>query len=141
MSLRRRITAAAALAVAAVAVMLAVAGYISTRSELTSQIRQQLWQRSRSFVSGGGDHQASQATGVPSNESPGGGPSACAAPVLAGQRSSMTSAEARALGPWMSVTQPKTPRIIHSRHRGIGTRSPRSYGEGPSTRWGCVDAS
>ena len=97
MSLRRRITAAAALAVAAVAVMLAVAGYISTRSELTSQIRQQLWQRSRSFVSGGGDHQASQATGVPSNESPGGGPSACAAPVLAGQRSSMTSAEARAL--------------------------------------------
>jgi two-component system, OmpR family, sensor histidine kinase MprB len=97
MSLKRRITAAAALAVAGVAVMLAVAGYISTRSELTSQVRQQLWQRSRSFVAGGGDHQASQATGVPSSESPGGGPNACAAPVLAGQRSSMTTAEARAL--------------------------------------------
>jgi two-component system sensor histidine kinase MprB len=96
-SLRRRIAAATALAVAGVAVMLAVVGYVSTRSELTGQIRQELWQRSRSFVSGGGDRHASQATGAPSSESPGGGPSACAAPVLAGQRSSMTPAEARDL--------------------------------------------
>ncbi len=97
MSLRRRITAATALAVAGVAVMLAVVGYVSTRSELSSQIRQQLWQRSRSFVSGSGTRQQSQGTGAPSGESPGGGPGACDAPALAGQRSSMSAAEARAL--------------------------------------------
>src|ERR1700755_2760636 len=77
--------------------MLAGVGDVSTRSELTRQTRQELWQRSRSFVSGGGNRQATPATGVPSSESPGGGPSACAAPGLAGQRSSMTTAEARAL--------------------------------------------
>lgn len=97
MSLRRRIAAATALAVAGVAVMLAVVGYVSTRSELTRQIRQELWQRSRSFVGGGGARQASQGTGAPSRDSPGGGPNACAAPVLAGQQSSMSTAEARAL--------------------------------------------
>lgn len=97
MSLRRRIATATALAVAGVAVMLAVVGYVSTRSELTRQIRQELWQRSRSFVGGGGGRQAAHATGVPSGDSPGGGPNACAGPVLAGQQSSMSSAEARAL--------------------------------------------
>jgi len=44
-SLRRRITAAAALAVAAVALLLAGAGYLSTRSELVSQVRNELQQR------------------------------------------------------------------------------------------------
>ncbi len=42
MSLRRRITAAVALAVAAVAVTLGVTGYLSTRSHLIGEIQHQL---------------------------------------------------------------------------------------------------
>jgi len=98
MSLRRRITAAVALAVAGVAVMLAVAGYISTRSELTSQVRQELWQRSRSFVGGG------NARGEPrgaaerrSASEPGGGPEACVLPSSLLTRSSSTLTSSRAL--------------------------------------------
>jgi two-component system, OmpR family, sensor histidine kinase MprB len=45
MSLRRRITAAAALAVAAVAVTLGVTGYLSTRSHLIGEIQHQLRSR------------------------------------------------------------------------------------------------
>jgi len=44
-SLRRRITAASALAVAAVAVMLGVVGYVTTRSHLIGNVQQQLEQR------------------------------------------------------------------------------------------------
>jgi len=91
MSLRRRIAAAAAVAVAAVAVMLAAAGYVSTRSQLISQVRQELWQRSRSFVNSAshangtrngtsGPHQTAAAADHQSASLAGGGPRACVLP-------------------------------------------------------------
>jgi two-component system, OmpR family, sensor histidine kinase MprB len=97
MSLRRRITAAVALAVAGVAVMLAVVGYVSTRSELTSQVRQELWQRSRSFVGGGNAQGESRSEAERRSASePGGGPEACALPrsLLTGSSSTLTSSRA-----------------------------------------------
>jgi two-component system, OmpR family, sensor histidine kinase MprB len=98
MSLRRRITAAVALAVAGVAVMLAVAGYVSTRSELTGQVRQELWQRSRSFVGGGNAADASSTEAERKSASePGGGPEACALPSSVLTRSSSTVTSSRAL--------------------------------------------
>ncbi len=58
MSLRRRITGAAALAVAAVAVTLGVAGYLSTRSHLVGELQQELHGRAKPYLqphtSGGG---------------------------------------------------------------------------------------
>lgn len=50
MSLRRRITAAAALAVAAVALTLGAAGYLSTRSGLVSELQQELHGRAAQFL-------------------------------------------------------------------------------------------
>ncbi|HUE28895.1 MAG TPA: HAMP domain-containing sensor histidine kinase [Solirubrobacteraceae bacterium] len=50
MSLRRRIAGAAALAVAAVAITLAVVGYLSTRSALTGQLRTDLRARAATFL-------------------------------------------------------------------------------------------
>ena len=50
MSLRRRIAGAAALAVAAVAITLAVTGYLSTRSALTGQLRTDLRARAEAFL-------------------------------------------------------------------------------------------
>lgn len=98
MSLRRRITAAVALAVAGVAVLLAVASYLSTRSELTGQVRQELWQRSRSFVGGGTSLGGSsgQADRRSASE-PGGGPRACALPSELLTRSSATLTSSPAL--------------------------------------------
>jgi two-component system, OmpR family, sensor histidine kinase MprB len=49
-SLRRRITAAAALAVAAVAILLGVIGYLSTRSHLIGQVQQELRNRAAPFL-------------------------------------------------------------------------------------------
>jgi two-component system sensor histidine kinase MprB len=45
MSLRRRITAVVAVAVAAIAILIGAAGYLSTRSQLISGVRQELLQR------------------------------------------------------------------------------------------------
>ncbi len=50
MSLRRRITGAVALAVAAVAVGLSVTGYLSTRSQLTGQLKSELRSRAAPFL-------------------------------------------------------------------------------------------
>jgi two-component system, OmpR family, sensor histidine kinase MprB len=99
MSLRRRITLAVAVAVAGVAVLLAVVGYVSTRSALTGQIRQELWQRSRSFVGGGSDlgRTPAQADDRSASE-PGGGPRACALPAGLLRRTPATLASSRALG-------------------------------------------
>jgi two-component system, OmpR family, sensor histidine kinase MprB len=63
MTLRRRLTAAAALAVAAVAVTLGVVGYLTTRSHLVSELQSELHQRASTFLQphngrgpdGGGD--------------------------------------------------------------------------------------
>jgi two-component system sensor histidine kinase MprB len=52
-SLRRRITAASALAVAVIAVMLGVVGYVTTRSDLISNLQQQLRQRVATFLQPG----------------------------------------------------------------------------------------
>ena len=99
MSLRRRITGAVALAVAGVAVMLAAAGYVSTRSELTSQVRQELWQRSRSFIGGGSSPGESRSEADRRSASePGGGPEACSLPAALVGRSSSTLTSSRALG-------------------------------------------
>jgi two-component system sensor histidine kinase MprB len=62
MSLRTRITLAAAVAVAAVAVVLGAIGYFPTRAQLVDQIRQQLQQRAAPYLAthpthqGQGDH-------------------------------------------------------------------------------------
>jgi two-component system, OmpR family, sensor histidine kinase MprB len=99
MSLRRRITAAVALAVAGVAVTLAVAGYLSTRSEWSSQVRQELSQRSTSFIGGGSGQGETPAQADRRSASlPGGGPHACAIPSSPLPRSSSTLASSRALG-------------------------------------------
>ena len=50
MSLRRRIAGAAALAVAAVAVTLGVVGYVSTRSHLVGEVRDELRERAAPFL-------------------------------------------------------------------------------------------
>jgi two-component system, OmpR family, sensor histidine kinase MprB len=47
MSLRRRIALAAAVAVAAVAVAVSVVGYVSTRSHLVGELKQELWTLAR----------------------------------------------------------------------------------------------
>jgi len=66
MSLRRRIAGAAALAAAAVAVTLAVTGYLSTRSALTGQLRTDLRARAAAFLEphpGDGGHGGGGASG------------------------------------------------------------------------------
>ena len=77
MTLRRRLTAAAALAVAAVAVTLGVVGYLTTRSHLVSELQSELHQRAAVALvphngggpDGSGDHGPSGAgnaqTGTP----------------------------------------------------------------------------
>ncbi len=82
MSLRRRIAGAAALAVAAVAVTLAVTGYLSTRSALTGQLRTDLRARAAAFLQphvgggpGGGNRGAfgnGSGPGFPGPPGPGG---------------------------------------------------------------------
>ena len=83
MSLRRRITAAAALAVAAVAVTLAAVGYLSAQSHLVGQVQQELRGRAASFLAphhpghgpGEGGHQhGSAGGGLPPNPPLGGAP-------------------------------------------------------------------
>jgi two-component system sensor histidine kinase MprB len=97
-SLRRRITLTVALGVASVAVLLAAVGYVSTRSELISQVRQELWQRSQSFIGGGSSagQSAAQADRRSASE-PGGGPRACLLPKPLLGRTSSTVASSRAL--------------------------------------------
>jgi two-component system sensor histidine kinase MprB len=86
MSLRRRITAAAALAVAAVAVTLGVTGYLSTRSSLVGELQNQVQDRATQFLqphngnnsgpgSGpSGGTQAGSGPNVPSNPKNGSAP-------------------------------------------------------------------
>lgn len=102
MSLRRRITAAAALAVAGVAVMLAAAGYVSTRSQLVGQTRRELWQVSRTLIGGGSTQGVSvMAADRRSAALPGGGPRACMLPASLLRRSpaTLTSSHAPAVAP------------------------------------------
>jgi two-component system sensor histidine kinase MprB len=85
-SLRRRIAGAAALAVAAVAVMLGVTGYLSTRSHLVGELQQELRARAAPFLqahpsgsrgpgSGGGrTPRPSAGSRVPANPPLGGAP-------------------------------------------------------------------
>jgi two-component system, OmpR family, sensor histidine kinase MprB len=85
-SLRRRITGAAALAVAAVAVTLGVTGYLSTRSHLVGELQQELRARAKPFLqahpsggrgpgSGGvGTPRPSAGSSVPPNPPLGGAP-------------------------------------------------------------------
>jgi two-component system, OmpR family, sensor histidine kinase MprB len=79
MSLRRRITGAAALAVAAVAMTLGVTGYLSTRSQLIGEVQQQL----RGRVSPLLKPHASGANGSPGSR-PAQGPGAPRPPLLGG---------------------------------------------------------
>jgi two-component system sensor histidine kinase MprB len=62
MSLRRRIAAAAALAVAAVALAMGVVGYTSARSHLIGEIKQELRSRASTYLSG---HRSGSLSRVP----------------------------------------------------------------------------
>jgi two-component system sensor histidine kinase MprB len=85
-SLRRRITAAAALAVAAVAVTLGVTGYLSTRSHLIGELQQELHGRANSFLQPHTSGQGGPGRTRPGAGGPGspGGPSAPSGPPLGG---------------------------------------------------------
>ncbi|HEX4109395.1 MAG TPA: HAMP domain-containing sensor histidine kinase [Solirubrobacteraceae bacterium] len=76
MSLRRRITAATALAAVLMAIGLGVAGYLTTRSHLRSSIDQQLVQRAASFLMAnhGAPRQAGGRGGGPPGQLGGGPP-------------------------------------------------------------------
>ena len=75
MSLRRRITAAATVAVAAVAITLGLTGYFSTRSHLIGQLQQQLRSRAAPFLQPhtGGDGNPGFGAGTGGRGSGGGG--------------------------------------------------------------------
>ena len=89
-SLRRRITGAAALAVAAVAILLGLTGYLTTRSHLLGQLQQDLRQRAQQFqkfqpgspdqerhqqpAGGQGGSESSQGPDVPPSPAFGGAP-------------------------------------------------------------------
>jgi two-component system sensor histidine kinase MprB len=83
-SLRRRITAAAALAVAAVAVTLGVTGYLSTRSHLVGELQQELRTRASPYLQphtgnpsstqGAGSARSGSAPGAPPPPPLGGAP-------------------------------------------------------------------
>ncbi len=85
MSLRRRLTAAAALAVATVAIALGIIGYLATRSHLVGELHQELQQRAAQYLQphpghGGldgnrpGDEDRARPFGVPPNPPLGGAP-------------------------------------------------------------------
>jgi two-component system sensor histidine kinase MprB len=80
MSLRRRITAGATLAVAIVAITVALVGYLSARSHLTGDIQQQLRNRAQQFLEphpdrpGRPDRLATTHTGTPPAPPLGGAP-------------------------------------------------------------------
>ncbi len=67
MSLRRRITAATTIAVAAVALLVGVIGYLSARSHLIGDTRSQLSQRADSFVQHSNNYNQNQGTGQGQN--------------------------------------------------------------------------
>jgi two-component system, OmpR family, sensor histidine kinase MprB len=75
-SLRRRITAAAALAVAAVAVTLGITGYLSTRSHLIGELQQELRTRASPYL------QAHTGRGGQPSGTPGGGSSRSGSPAV-----------------------------------------------------------
>lgn len=85
MSLRRRITGAAAVAVAAVAVTLGATGYLSTRSHLIGELQQELRGRAAPFLqahpSSSTDGSAAPSAGAAGSS---GGPSVPSAPPLGG---------------------------------------------------------
>jgi two-component system sensor histidine kinase MprB len=83
-SLRRRITAAATLAVAAVALTLGVTGYLSTRSHLLGELQQELRSRAAPYLQAhtGSSGQPSAPPGVPPSRS--GSPGIPSAPPLGG---------------------------------------------------------
>jgi len=85
-SLRRRITAAAALAVAAVALTLGVTGYLSTRSRLVSELQQELHTRARPFLQphAAGDRNGGATQGGPGPPRSAGGPGVPSNPPLGG---------------------------------------------------------
>ncbi len=121
MTLRRRLTAAAALAVAAVAVTLGVVGYLTTRSHLISQLRGELRQRAAAAVAphtgpgpqaDGNQGQTGQGQGGPQA---GEGDHFPAAPPLGGPRGYFQSVFANGqvqTETGSSVRLPVTPRVL-----------------------------
>ncbi len=71
MSLRRRIALAAAVAVAAVAVAISVVAYVSTRSHLIGELKQELWVRARPELR---DHDRDEVRGAEQHGNPKRGP-------------------------------------------------------------------
>ena len=72
MSLRTRISLAAAGAVAVIAILLGAIGYFPTRARLVDQVRAQLQERAATLVNSRGDRDGS-GQGGPGNGSPGNG--------------------------------------------------------------------
>ena len=121
MSLRRRIAGAAALAVAAVAITLAVTGYLSTRSALTGQVRTDLRARAAQFLQphpgrggqgGGGRGGFGQARGLgfPGPPEPGG----AAGTFQVVQPNGMIAV-------FSTVKLPVTPQVLALAQRGSGS--------------------
>ena len=84
MSLRRRITGAAALAVAAVAVTLGVTGYLSTRSHLVGELQQELRERAAPYLQPHSSVRGGSGSGGIGALRPATGPSVPPAPPLGG---------------------------------------------------------
>ena len=84
MSLRRRITGAAALAVAAVAVTLGVTGYLSTRSHLVGELQQELRERAAPYLQAHSSLRGGSGTGGVGAVRPAAGSSVPPAPPLGG---------------------------------------------------------
>jgi len=83
-SLRRRITGAAALAVAAVAVTLGVTGYLSTRSHLVGELQQELRERAAPYLQPHSSVRGGSGSGGIGALRPATGPSVPPAPPLGG---------------------------------------------------------
>lgn len=119
MSLRRRIAGAAALAVAAVAVTLAVTGYLSTRSALTGQVRTDLRARAEAFLGphpgagggggGGGGSGGGPRSGFPGPPEPGGAGGAFQVVDPGG-----------AIAFFSTAKLPVTPQVLRLANRGSG---------------------
>jgi two-component system, OmpR family, sensor histidine kinase MprB len=83
-SLRRRITGAAALAVAAVALTLGVTGYLSTRSHLIGELQQELRSRASPYLQAHNGHGGQPSATQGGGPSPAGSPAVPSAPPLGG---------------------------------------------------------
>src|ERR1700727_1333600 len=127
MSLRRRIAAAATLAAAVVAVAVGATGYLSTRSHLIGQLRQELRTRAAPYQHAHppGDHQpGGHGAGDGAGQPGGPGVGVPSAPALGGAPGyfQSVSANGRAVaGNGGTPELPVGPRVVQIARRGQGS--------------------